>query len=84
VASIDVGGFNANVLLLTFGAGHALSQSPFPANFNIDVSFAASWWTAVRAIPCLRAAGGDRNKDYNIDFMVDCRPRDSLSEGRGW
>jgi hypothetical protein len=20
----------------------------------------------------------------NIDYMVDCRPRDSLSEGRGW
>jgi hypothetical protein len=56
-----------------------------------------TWSTAVRAIPCLRAVGGDWNKEeFNIDymvdwskdftdnFMVDCRPRVSLSEGRGW
>jgi hypothetical protein len=35
-----------------------------------------------RAIPCLRAAGGDRI--YYIDYMVESLPRDSLSEGRGW
>jgi hypothetical protein len=35
-----------------------------------------SWSTAVRAIPCLRAADGDWSKIfYNIDYMVDCRPR---------
>jgi hypothetical protein len=46
---------------------------------------ATSWSTASRAIPCLRAAGGDRinNIDYG-DYMVDSLPRDSLSEGRGW
>jgi hypothetical protein len=30
-----------------------------------------SWSTAVCAIPCLRAAGGDWNKQFNIDYMVD-------------
>jgi hypothetical protein len=36
-----------------------------------------TWSTAARAFPCLRAAGGDWSKD--IDYMVDYRPRDSLS-----
>jgi hypothetical protein len=44
--------------------------------------------TTVRAIPCLRAAGGDWSKDFDwnidIDFMVDYLPRDTLPEGRGW
>jgi hypothetical protein len=55
-----------------------------------------TWSTAVRAIPCLRAAGGDWNKEFNIHYMVDwskdfidnlmvdCRPGVSLSEGCGW
>jgi hypothetical protein len=55
-----------------------------------------SWLTAVRPIPCLRATGGDWNKEFNIDYMVDwskdfivdymvdCHPRVSLSEGRSW
>jgi hypothetical protein len=62
-----------------------------PGNFfpGLDTSprsakASTTWSTAVRAIPCLRAAGGDRSKDYNINFMVDYRPRDSLTEGRGW
>jgi hypothetical protein len=43
------------------------------------------WSTAARAIPCLRAAGGDRINYNYIDYnMVDSLPRDSLSEGRGW
>jgi hypothetical protein len=43
------------------------------------------WSNAARAIPCLRAAGGDWSKeDFNTNYMVNCRPRDSLSEGRGW
>jgi hypothetical protein len=43
-----------------------------------------TWSTAVREFPCLRAAGGDWSKDFTIDYMVDCRPRVFLSEGRGW
>jgi hypothetical protein len=46
---------------------------------------ATTWSTASRAIPCLRAAGGNsiNHIDYG-DYMVDNLPRDSLSEGRGW
>jgi hypothetical protein len=47
-----------------------------------------TWATTVRAIPCLKAAGGDWSKDFDwnidMDFMVDYLPRDTLSEGRGW
>jgi hypothetical protein len=30
------------------------------------------------------AAGDDWSKDFDIDFMVDYLPRDTLSEGRWW
>jgi hypothetical protein len=57
-----------------------------PLHIESGTATSTTWSTAARAIPCLRAAGGDRSKDFNfnIDYMVNCRPRDSLSEGRGW
>jgi hypothetical protein len=31
-----------------------------------------------------RPLWGDWSKDFNINYMVNSRPRNSLSEGRGW
>jgi hypothetical protein len=43
-----------------------------------------TWSTTVRATPCLRAAGGDWSKDFDFDYIIDYRPRNTLPEGRGW
>jgi hypothetical protein len=47
--------------------------------------------TAAERNPCARifsfSASGDwkmKSKDLDFNYMVDYRPRDTLTEGRGW